>query len=209
MPYKEKFDAAIQFTRSLGFEVAELPNQSGELVSAEAGARVMRVLTGAGIRDIGASAQQCLKWTHALQPFVEQGLGCPVMLTIGTISIDDRPIFDPIHADFARWATEGISAKDFATRSGFNFHAWYTLPTMEVLDFTLWSTLAVAWKKPEMRANVVGGWPDRIAPSPTMTPIVVGAEYAERVHAISEVPLLSRDTSFEALSELPLLLMKL
>jgi len=79
---------------------------------------------------------------------------------------------------------------------------------MEILDLTLWSTLAVAWDKPDMRGNVVGGWPDLIAPNPAFTPIVVGSSYFEHVHEISDVPLLSRGTSFKALSEIPMLLMR-
>lgn len=208
MSYRDQFIEATRFTQSMGFAVPDLPSQSAELVSPENGERVMHHVIKAGIRDLAPSALQCLKWSHALLPYVEAGLGCRVALTVGRVSIGARTVFDPTQADFARWAITGVAAKDFVSRSGFNFHAWYTLPTMEILDLTLWSTLAVAWDKPEMRGNVVGGWPDLIAPNPAFTPIVVGSSYVEHVHEISDVPLLSKGTSFEALSEIPMLLMR-
>lgn len=208
MSYNNQFIEATRFTRELGFQVVDLSPLAGELVSPENGQRVMAHVKNGGIPDVSASAMQCLKWTHALQPYVEAGLGCSVMLTIGQITTSKRPIYDATQEDFARWAKSGINIDDFANRSGFNFHAWYTLPTMEILDLTLWSTLAVVWEKPQLRGQIIGGWPDLIAPDPTFKPIVVGNLYAEHVHGISQVPLLAKDRSFKSLSQLPIVIVK-
>lgn len=208
MSYREHFDEAMRFTRKLGFGVPELLTQTGELVSPENGELVMRYAKKAGISDLSASALQCLKWSYALQPCVEAGLGCSVALTIGQITHPNLAIFNPTQNDFERWAKMGINVADFETRSGFNFHVWYTLPTMEILDMTLWSTLAVAWEKPELKGQVIGGWPDLIAPSPSFIPMVIGREYVEHVHSISEVPLLSSDNSQEGLAQIPVMLIQ-
>lgn len=208
MTYRDKFLQASQFTRTLGFTVPDLPPREGELVSPENGQLVMQHANRGGISDLSASALQCLKWSYALQPYVEAGLGCPVALTIGQITHPTRSIFNPTQDDFERWAKVGINVKDFEARSGFNFHAWYTLPTMEILDMTLWSTLAIAWEKPELSGQVIGGWPDLIAPNPTFIPMAIGRDYAEHVHAISEVPLLARDNSQKTLAEIPVMLVR-
>jgi hypothetical protein len=208
MSYQDQFLEAVRFTQTLGFAVPALQPQTAELVSPENGDRVMQHVKAAGIPDLARSALQCLKWSYALLPYVEAGLGCRVALTVGQVSIGPKRVFDPSQADFARWANTGVAVEDFAVRSGFNFHAWYTLPSMEILDMTLWSTLAVAWDNPKLSGNVVGGWPDLIAPNPTFIPIVVGTAYVEHVHAISDVPLLSRGASFKELCEIPMLLLR-
>ncbi|MRW89545.1 hypothetical protein GJ699_06065 [Duganella sp. FT80W] len=207
--YSEQFAKAQEFTRSLGFDFPKMSAVSGELVTPSNGEKVMAQVKAAGITSLEDSALQCLKWSHALLPHVEAGLGCEVTLTVGQVHTGERAIFDPSQADFARWGKAGIGVNDFVDRQGFNFHAWYTLPNLEVLDLTLWSSLAVAWNKPELSGQVVGGWPDAIAPHPTYIPMVLGAEYVEHVHSISEVPLLSFEVSQRALSQLPTMLLKL
>ena len=202
MTYKTQFSEAVRFTESLGFVVPSFAPHDGEFVTAANGERVLHHMAKGGVTDIAASALQCLKWSHALQHFVEAGLGCGVTLTIGQVSVGTRSVYNPSKSDFSRWAKDGIGLRDFASRSGFNFHTWYTLPTMEILDLTLWSSLAVAWQMPEMRGNVVGGWPDLIAPNPVYTPMVAGTAYPEHVHSISQVPLLSANRSFNASGEL-------
>lgn len=180
----------------------------GELVTETNGNKMMAQVKAAGITDLAASALQCLKWSHALLPMVEAGLGCKIALTVGKVYMGERAVFDPSEDDFTRWSKVGIGTDDFVERQGFNFHAWYTLPNLEVLDLTLWSSLAVAWNKPELAGQVVGGWPDKIAPHPKYVPMVLGTGYWEHVHARSEVPLLSSEVSQRALSQLPVMLIR-
>jgi hypothetical protein len=42
------------------------------------------------------------------------------------------PSFD----DLERWYYQGFDARDIEGRSGINMHAWWTLPTGEILDVT-------------------------------------------------------------------------
>jgi hypothetical protein len=142
--YSEQFAKAQEFTRSLGFDFPKMSAVSGELVTPANGEKVLAQVKAAGITSLEDSALQCLKWSHALLPHVEAGLGCKVTLTVGQVHTGERAIFDPSQADFARWGKAGIGVNDFVDRQGFNFHAWYTLPNLEVLDLTLWSSLAVA-----------------------------------------------------------------
>lgn len=204
--YEGHFERACDFTESLGFSRTSLTKIPGDLVSEENGSKAMSEVMAAGIKDLAPSALQCLKWSHALRPLVEKGLGCKVVLTIGRIFFGERPIFDPTQTDFDKWAKVGIDVDDFGSRSGFNFHAWYTLPTMEILDLTLRSTLAVAYERPELAGQVVGGWPDKIAPHPLYVPMVVGDEYAEKVHKLSEVPVLASSLDPDELASIPMVL---
>jgi len=201
MGYVDHYKTALGFTQSLGFAVPVLEPVDGELVTPENGEKVLEVLKRDGIRDLAPSALQCLKWSHALQPLVEEGLGCSIALTVGQILIGNRVAFDPSNEDFTAWARRGIQPPDFLGKRGFNFHAWYTLPTMEVLDLTLWSSLALIWENKTKAGEVVGGWPDAMSPYPAYVPMVVGNSYVEHVAHISAVPLLSRDRSQQALSE--------
>ena len=168
-----------------------MPIVSGDLVTQINGQNLTARLTAAGITSLVGSAFQCLKWSYALLPLVEEALGCKITLTAGSVYIEDSAAFDPSYDDFLHWRDLGITTSDFVETKGFNFHVWYTLPNLQVLDLTLWSSLAVTWNRPPLAGRVDGGWPDNIAPHPRFVPMVLGTGYWEHVQARSEVPLLS------------------
>lgn len=189
--YSEQFAKAENFTRSLGFQILPVPIVSGDLVTQITCQNLMARLIAAGVTSLVGSAFQCLKCSYALLPLVEDALGCKITLTAGSVHFEDSAIFDPSHDDFLRWRNLGVTTRDFVETKGLNFHVWYTLPNFQVLDLTLWSSVAVVWKRPLLAGRVDGGWPDKMSPYPRFVPMVLGTGYWEYVEARSEVPLLS------------------
>lgn len=203
--YQSQFDAANEFIVSLGLSRVQLPVVEGELVTPEYGQKVGKRIQDAGIGSFKHSAAQCLKWSHALRPLVEEAIGHPVVLTVGQLYYQGKAVFNPTREDFAKWHRHGFQIDDFRNRLGFNLHAWYTLPTMEVLDLTLCSSIAAVQKEPDpgMVGMIIGGWPDMMAPTHRYVPMAVGDEYVEQMAGKSAVPLLATGLSQAELDVLP------
>jgi hypothetical protein len=179
--YSQELDSAYAFTVKLEASFERLASRHGSLFTPELGEKIHIAFQHIGIRSFIKAAGQCIKWSHALRPVVEEVLGVRVLLTIGQVRKPALAFFDPSFDDLERWYCRGFDARDIAGRSGVNMHAWWTLPTGEILDATLWSTLAVAWNEPERLGAVTGGWPDKIAPNMRYVPMVVGDDYIEKV----------------------------
>lgn len=179
--YIERLHAAYDFTEELGASFTRLPVTKSELFTAELGKNLHEAISNLGIDSFAGAIGQCVKWSHALRPHAEKVLGQPVLLTFGQVLNSTRSYFDPSWADLRAWYQRGLRTSDFEGRSGINLHAWWTLPSGEVIDVTLWSTLSAAWNRPELLGAITGGWPDEIAPNPTYIPMVVGDDYIESV----------------------------
>lgn len=204
--YIERLQAAYDFTEKLGVSFTRLPDTKGEFFTEGLGERLHAAILRLGIDSFAGAAGQCVRWSHALRPLAEKVLGAPILLTFGQVLNESRPLFNPSWADLQNWHQEGFSASDFEGRSGFNLHAWWTLPSGEVMDVTLWSTMSVAWGRPEMLGAVTGGWPDDIAPTPTYVPMVVGDDYIETVER--RMPFsrfLARECTLSELNAMPVL----
>ncbi|MES2501796.1 MAG: hypothetical protein V4545_04255 [Pseudomonadota bacterium] len=205
--YKNKFIEALTFTSSLGCAVQEFTFDSGTLLTEEKSNVMQEMLENNGIYSFKNSAGQCINWCHALQPLVAKAFDCNVLLTIGQLHFGKKTIYNPTEIDFTRWHKLGFRKSDFNENTGFNFHAWLTLPSGEILDLTLWSTLGSIWKKPEMIDSVICGDPDKIAPYPKYTPIIIGNEYIETVESITGCEFLSKSNSITDLSRVHLLML--
>lgn len=179
--YRSHLHSAYEFTASLGANFIKLPLVRSEPLIEQFGEEVHRVIAKLGVTDFSGAIGQCVKWSHALRPHVERALGIPILLTFGQVYNGQRSYFNPSLPDLERWYRDGFAAHDFEGRTGMNLHAWWTLPSGEIVDITLWSTLSAVWKKPEYLGAITGGWPDEIAPSPTYLPLVVGDDYIETV----------------------------
>lgn len=128
---------------------------------------------------------QCLSIHHRLQPVLEEWLKCPVLYTIG-------------------WIDDGTSKGMFkfddtfieeTLRRGFkghhlNIHAWLTLPSLEVIDVALVTSMAVAQKLKEGHGGVIAKPADEMS-GMSYKPMLIGTGFLERIGALVEFPLFS------------------
>ncbi|MDA5492291.1 hypothetical protein PGS50_03360 [Yersinia intermedia] len=67
-----------------------------------------------------------------------------------------------------------------------NIHAWLTLPTCEILDFTLPTTYAVTNKTKEGYGEVLAGHADHLLKNVRYRPMLLGEDYLRRIGALLE-----------------------
>lgn len=149
--------------------------------------------------DFRASAGQCLKWAHYLAPAVEQATKIQCWPTLGQLWKGDKKIWGPTWRELNALVKHGIHAQDIAASGGkgVDLHAWVTLATGEIIDFTFPSTLAVVHGGgyADLLCTVVYGPEEQVLKGHRYYPMLAGAAAIEALQALSSMPLLasSRD----------------
>lgn len=193
--YKDAFEQTIEFTKFCGFNTPSIIWSKRDVLLRNFDF-ANPALCAAGVLDASASAFQCLKWCHFLTPFFERELGLKVWLTVGQIWKGNVPIFNPSWEDLRRWSQQGIQLSDFEGRKGFNLHAWLTLKSGEIIDPTLFSTLARVHEGfAEVAGTIVGGRDPTVIPGHRYFPMVVGNQFIEALAGHSAMPLLAQNAT--------------
>jgi hypothetical protein len=88
---------------------------------------------------------QCMMIHYRMAPVIEKWLHCPVLYTLGWID-------DGTEDGLFRFDDDFIATKlrDGHSGSQINIHAWLTLPSMEVIDVALATTMGIVQQRPEM-----------------------------------------------------------
>lgn len=111
---------------------------------------------------------------------MEQWLGCPVLYTIGWVDdgtekgmfkFDDAFIADKLNNGHAGGTV--------------NIHAWLTLPSMEVIDVALITSIAVLQKLPEGHGGVLAQHPDELK-GMAYKPMLVGPDFLRKSGILKE-----------------------
>ncbi|MFP5595603.1 hypothetical protein [Kluyvera sp. 142486] len=191
--YYDNFDKAVSFTKTLGFK----EEWSGVVKEKEYDYQNVfnHVCSLSGVTGFSASAGQCLKWSHYLQPYFEKALECRVWVTVGQLWKEGKFVYNPSVEDIQRWSKKGIQPKDFGSHSGFNFHAWLTTENGIIVDVSFMSTLAQVLPERfgEACGGMVFGKPDNILPDHKYVPMIVGRKLVEKMERLSFIDFLAHD----------------
>jgi hypothetical protein len=197
--YGINFKCAIDFTNSMGFKESWSGFKTEAEYDYDSLFDTVRKLSG--VTSYSASAGQCLKWCHYLQPYFEKAFGCKVWTTVGQFLGDDDYIYNPSMNDFKQWVNRGFQLDDFKNRKGLNLHAWLTMENGDLLDLSYPSTLANYF--PESYGQYLGAV--FIGKPEVYVPIIVGQKIIEEINIKTWFPLLA--TNEAELHRAPLALM--
>jgi len=114
---------------------------------------------------------QCLSISYRLAPILQKWLACPVLYTLGWIDDGtDKAIFkfdDAFIAEMLKCGHAGGSV---------NIHAWLTLPSMEVIDVALPTTISVLQNIPEVYGRAIAQPADKLK-GMAYKPMLVGSDF--------------------------------
>lgn len=140
MSYVTEWENAIERTKRFGLEVPvhEIQLGSSYLTDARQKEFPYVVQRGLGDLDFPDVVAQCLSIHYRILPVIEEWLGCQVLYTLGWV--DDGSTAGMFKFDDA---FVGDKLKNGHLGGTVNLHAWLTLPSMEVIDMSLATSIAV------------------------------------------------------------------
>ncbi len=150
---------------------------------------------GVTASHFNGAAGQCLKWSHFLAPAVAKATGMMAWPTLGQLWKGERKVFGPTWPELDRLLEHGVHAADLAAqgRQGVDWHAWITLETGELADFTLASSLARALPAThgELQGGILAGAAHAIGDGHRFVPMLAGAAVINALQTKSSLPLLA------------------
>lgn len=190
MIYATEWATAVERTKRLGLDVPphQMEPERRYLTDQRQAEFPHVVQRGLGDLDFPDVVAQCMSIHFRLVPVLEQWLGCPVIYTIGWI--DDGTDTGMFKFDEAFVAEK---LKTGHTGSTANIHAWLTLPSLEVIDVALVTTLAVLKGWREGHGAVLAKHADDITDL-RYKPMLVGPDFLRRTGLLHEWSVYTMET---------------
>lgn len=181
MSYLADFNAAVERTSRFGLTVPRYElRPEDHWLDFQARQRIPPVI----FKTLGQITPQhlvaqCIAVHYALQGPISALFAAPAVLTLGWIESADGD-------DLYRFDEEFIGERlrtGFEPLSGIQVHVWLTLPTMEIIDLTLCTSVSILQDKPEG----IGGLLTKKADDVTgfrYVPMLVGEDFFRKTGAI-------------------------
>ncbi|EUB84138.1 hypothetical protein [Pseudomonas sp. GM30] len=185
MGYNEEWKAAVERSERYGLAVpmqADVTQQ--RYLTKEVYDRFPYVVSDAfgdlGYEDVVA---QCMSIHYRLLPVIEDLLECPVFFTIGWVDDGSEKGMFRFDEDFIQ---DRLQKPSVALGGETNLHAWLTLPSMEVIDVSLVTTIAVVQKLEKGHGGVLAGPADDFKGF-AYKPMLVGIDFLKRAGMLFEL----------------------
>jgi len=123
---------------------------------------------------------QCLYIHHKLQEPVSNILGTPTYFTIGYVETAKDTLFYHDENSFKEMLHTGLPSRSL------NIHAWLTLPSMEVFDFSLPTSYAIINEIEEGIGGLIAAHADALKHGMKYHPMLVGKDFLRRIGALVE-----------------------
>lgn len=178
--YREQFEKALDRGRSLGFRVPVLGKIATELAFDDPDDHTMLAVVEEVARHFQADdlVAGCLHVSYLIRSIVHDITLAKPMFTVGSVTYLGKTNFEFTDLQLQSWIEHGLPAPAPGV------HAWLTMPTMEIVDFTFMYTMkaVVPHVMPQDPIPIFAS-PDRLE-GVTYTPFLVADDFVERVGAI-------------------------
>ncbi|CNI61162.1 MULTISPECIES: hypothetical protein [Yersinia] len=184
MTYSEEFKIALERTARFNLTPPDIFSETFTRVMNDKRIRQMnRVLAPAfeGILSYEQMVGQCLSINFKARPVLEEWLGCPVYYTLGWID-------DGTQRGLYRFDDDMIADKlaNGHQDDTMDIHAWLTLPSMEIIDLTLTTTLNFLQRRKEGEGGIIVKKADEIT-GLSYKPMLVGDTFLSKVGVLRGV----------------------
>lgn len=133
-----------------------------------------------GSSDPEAHVGQCVSLHLETQDAVSKLLGCEALFTLGWIyRPNSTNLFEFDELFIAHSLQDGLFGE-------VNIHAWLTLPSMEIIDASLGTTLGVLWNDPKLIGGITAAHADELQGGIEYKPMLIGQDFLIRTGALYE-----------------------
>ena len=170
--YRQLLETAESRTRSFGFRSPELNLTSKRYLDSNSELR-LDYATKSVLADFTTEVlyARCVGISQLLKPIVEEVFDSEVYLTIGHILLNGEALFRSSEDELYEIFKDGINEID---RNKVNTHAWLTLDSLEIIDFTFPTTYGVLCGHPKLMGGTIAKHPEDAPEGMVYEPMLVG-----------------------------------
>jgi hypothetical protein len=179
--YKSEFQDAVIRTRRLNIECPEIEYYEGQFLTRERMERFPYILRDlVGEIDVREVVAQCLSIHFRLSEIISRIFETPCYFTIGYVETPEQLMFHQSEEDLEKLLKNGISGNSLS------IHAWLTLPTMEILDFSLPTSFAIMHENEEEIGGLIATHADSLTGGLKYHPMLVGEDFLRKSGGLIE-----------------------
>ena len=174
--YKKEFEDAVKRSQRLGLKMPAIKFAEDKLIT---GYRMGRFFDDAkkvfrGYKPLDF-ARKCIQIHKMVQPLINNRFFGNSYYTIGYIHEPPQDIYKITEDQIQKYLHDGLSSSDI------QLHTWITLPSMEIIDFSICSTLDELHNKPNIGVDVLAKHPSEMSGGLKYCPVLVGTDFLERL----------------------------
>lgn len=181
--YQDRFEEAYRRTQRFGLNPPDIQSSTDTLLTRKAIDDMPLIINKKlGIFNPLYLAGSCVMIHRAIKPILENYFSTDVYLTLGSVAFNDKPGFVCNEEYIKDLLKHGI-------QRSLSLHAWLTLPTMEIIDCTLNTTVAKITYDPRGIGRIVLEKADSLAEKQIVFyPMLIGDELLRRIGIINIMP---------------------
>jgi hypothetical protein len=179
--YKERFMTAIKRTQNFDLSLPQIQFSKGKLLTDELHSKFPFMLRDeVGEVGIEELVGECLSIHLRLREPLSRIVNAPCIYTIGYVETAERNMFHQTDESLKALLRDGMQSLTL------NIHAWLTLPTMEIVDFSLPTTYAVVNRDQQGVGAIIANHPDSLVRGLKYHPMLVGVDFLRRIGALKD-----------------------
>ncbi|MFC6634032.1 hypothetical protein [Microbulbifer taiwanensis] len=170
--YKSEFEAAIERTKKFNLPCPPVEYSSELLLTDnKMNGFVYALRDSIGELEPKEVVAQCLSIHYRVLDVVSNFFKTDCYFTIGYVESDNGTLFYQSENDLKNILING------ADRPSLSIHAWLTLPTMEILDFSLPTSFAIINNIKEGIGGLIARHADRLINGVKYHPMLIGEDF--------------------------------
>lgn len=180
--YSRELGTAWQLSKELIPVIASLEKQNGRLIDPQSLEFIANSVADISDRNVDRIAGECLNIHAHLARRLRDEFGWTVYLTMGSVTVlgDEWAGFDSSTA-------RNYFRKRLSGEERFTGHCWLTLPTLEIIDATIQTTLARQTGKSELIGNITAQHVSNLTDAFGYRPTILGEEYAHAAFGVEHL----------------------
>ncbi len=189
--YRAHFAAAEARTREYGLKVPAVRLDPRPLLTTEMREQLPILMNEAlgrmSIRDL---VYQRVSLHHSLRASVSALIQADVYLTLGWVRLLDEMGEDARLFEFdEEWIEHSLQRRGISSEAT-ELHAWLTLPSMEIIDLSLLSSVAIINRTPARMGAVLIHRADDTTRGICYVPMLIGDDFLKRIGMVGQAPAL-------------------
>ena len=138
------------------------------------------VFEAVGELNVDEVVAQCFSIHYRLKAPLEKFFQQKMIYTVGYVSIDHETMFYQSESDLQYLLDNGMSSPKI------NLHAWLSLPSCEIIDVSLPTSIAVIKGLTEGKGGVIASHADELINGARYHPMLLGEDYFRKIGVFIE-----------------------